>query len=61
MDDVNVAGNDIRTIERNVNVLIKACKDICLALKMEVGRHRLMMANEHIKVGSNSYPKVKTF
>jgi hypothetical protein len=27
---------------------------------MIVGRHRGMMANEHIKIGSNSYGKVKT-
>ena len=28
---------------------------------MEIGRHRGMIANAHIKVGSNSYEKVKTF
>ena len=28
---------------------------------MELGRHRGMMANEHIMVNSNSYEKVKTF
>jgi hypothetical protein len=28
---------------------------------MEVGRHRGMIANEHITVGSNSYEKVNTF
>ena len=28
---------------------------------MEVERHRVMMANEHIKIGSNSYERVKTF
>ena len=28
---------------------------------MEVGRHRGMIANEHIKIGNNSYEKVKTF
>ena len=28
---------------------------------MEVGRHRRMIANEHIRIGSNSYDKVKTF
>ena len=28
---------------------------------MEVGRHRGMMENEHIKIGSNSYEKVETF
>ena len=26
---------------------------------MEVGRHRGMMANEYITIGSNSYEKVK--
>jgi hypothetical protein len=28
---------------------------------MEVGCHQAMMANEHIKIGSNLYEKVKTF
>ena len=28
---------------------------------MEIGRHRGVIANEHIKIGSNSYEKVKTF
>ena len=28
---------------------------------MEIGRHRGMPANEHIKIGSNSYEKEKTF
>jgi hypothetical protein len=28
---------------------------------MEIGRHRGMVANEHVKMGSNSYEKVKTF
>ena len=27
---------------------------------MEIGRHRGMIANEHIRIGSNSYEKVKT-
>jgi len=28
VDDVNLIGNDIRTIERNADVLLNACKDI---------------------------------
>ena len=41
------------------------CKDIGLAgnigkIKyMEIGRHRGVIANEHITIGSNSYEKVK--
>ena len=27
-DDVNLIGDDIRTIERNADVLLNACKDI---------------------------------
>ena len=66
-DYVNVVGFDIITIERNANVLLNACNDIGLAVNtektkyMETGRHRGMIANEHIKIGSNSYEKVKTF
>ena len=28
---------------------------------MEIGRHRGTIANEHIKIGNNSYERVKTF
>ena len=28
---------------------------------MEIGRHRGMIANAHINMGSNSYERVKTF
>ena len=33
-DDVNLIGNDIRTIERNADVLLNACKDIGLAVNI---------------------------
>ena len=48
-------------------MLLNACKDIGLAVNigktkyMEIGRHRGIIANAHIKIGSNSYEKVKTF
>ena len=32
-----------------------------LSFFLEIGRHRSMIANEHIQIGSNSYEKVKTF
>ena len=41
------------------------CKDIGLAVNtrktkcIEIGRHRDMIANEHIRIGGNSYEKVK--
>ena len=59
-DDVNLIGNNIRTIERN------AYKDIGLAVStgktkyMEIGHHLGIIANEHINIGSKSYGKVKT-
>ena len=31
-DDVNLIGDDIRTIKRNAGVLLNACKDIGLAV-----------------------------
>ena len=31
-DDVNLIGDDIRTIERNEDVLLNACKDVGLAV-----------------------------
>ena len=64
--DVNLIGDDIR-IERNADVLLNAYMDIGLAVNtgktkyMEIGRHRGMIANEHIRICSNSYEKVKTF
>ena len=63
--DVNLIGDDIRTIERNADVLLNACKDIVLAVNtgktkfMEIGRHRGMIANAHLKIGSNSYENWK--
>ena len=64
--DVNLKGHDIRTIERNADELLNACKDISLAVNtgktkyMRLGRHQGLIANEHM-IGSNSYKKVKTF
>ena len=48
-------------------MLLNACRDIGLAVYtekakyMEIGRHQGMIANEHIRIGSNSYEKVKPF
>ena len=33
-DDVNLIGDDIRTIERNADVLLNACKNIGLAVNI---------------------------
>ena len=67
-DDVYLIGDDMRTTERNADVLLNACKDIGLAVNigkktkyMEIGRHGGVIANEHIKIGNNSYEKMKTF
>ena len=66
-DDLNLVDDDIRTVEGNAVVLLSVHKDIGLAVNtrktkcMEVGRHRSMMANMHITIGSNPYGKVKTF
>ena len=65
--DVNLIGDNIRTIERNSDVLLNACKDIGSAVNsgktknLEVGGSPAMIANGHIAVGSNSYEKLKTF
>ena len=46
-------------------MFINACKDVDLAVNtgktkyMEIGRHRDMIANENIRIGGNSYKKVK--
>ena len=48
-------------------MLLNAFKDVGLAVNtgkikyMEIGSHRGVIANEHIKIGNNSYEKVKTF
>ena len=48
-------------------MLLNTCKDIGLAVNIgetkyvEIGRHRGVIANAHIKIGSNSYEKAKTF
>ena len=67
VDDVNLIGDDITTIETNVEVLLNAHKDIGLAANagkakyMEIGLHQSMIANEHIRKGSNSYENMKSF
>ena len=64
---MNLIGGDIRTIERNADVLLNACKDIGLAINtgktkyMETGYYRGLIANKHIRIGSNSYEKIKPF
>jgi hypothetical protein len=61
IDDINWIGEDIRTIEINKDVLLNDCKDIGLGVNtgnteyMESGHHRDMIANTHIRIGSNSY------
>ena len=48
-------------------MLLNACNDIGLAVNtgktkyMEIARHRNMIANDHIRIRSNSYEKVKMF
>ena len=66
-DDVKWIGNECKRIERNTDVLLNTCNDIGLAANsektkhMEIGRHQGIIANAHVKIGSNSYEKVKTF
>jgi Reverse transcriptase (RNA-dependent DNA polymerase). len=61
--DVNLIFNHIKTIARNADMLLNACKDVDLALNtgktkyMEVRHHQGIMANEHIKIGSSLYEK----
>ena len=63
MEDVNLIGDDIGTIERNAEVLLNACKDIGLAVNtgktkyMKMGCHQGIIAKEHIRIGSNSFEK----
>ena len=64
---VNLIGDDIRIIERNTDVLLNVCKDIGLAVNtgktkcIEIGCHRGVIANAHIRIHKNFYEKVKTF
>ena len=63
-DDVNLIDIINLIYENNRN---NACKDIGLAVNtgktkyMEIGRHRGMIANDHIKIVNNSYEQVKAF
>ena len=66
-DDVKLIDDDIRTIERNADVLLNAFNHIGWAVNigitkyMEIERRPCMRANAHIKIRSNSCGKVKTF
>jgi hypothetical protein len=47
-------------------VLLNACKNWFNIIhretkNLEIGRHQDMIANKHIRIGSNFYEKVKTF
>ena len=64
-DDVNLIGDDIRTIQRNTNMLLKSCKDIGSGLNTGKTKYRCRMSsrhdgNEHIAVGNHLYEKGKT-
>ena len=39
-DDVNLIGDDIRTIERNADVLLNVCKDIGLTVNTGKTKYR---------------------
>ena len=41
--------------------VVHGAVNIGKAKYMEIGRHRGVIANAHIKIGSNSYEKVETF
>ena len=57
--------DNIRTIKRNAEVLLNDCKDIGLVVNtgkikyMEIGHHRGLIANEHIRIDSHFNEKLK--
>ena len=57
-DEVNLL--NIGTIERKTDVLLSFCSDIGLAVNtgkykgVEIGCNQVMIANEHIKIGSSN-------
>ena len=58
-DDVNLIGDDIRTIEGNADVLLNVCKYIANigdAKYVKVGRLRSMIANEDV---TENYTPIK--
>ena len=63
--DFGLVDDNIKTIERNEDVL-NGCNGTSLEVNirktkyMELRCNRDMMANEHIRIGGNSYEKVKT-
>ena len=65
-DDVNLI-DDIRTIERNADMLLDASKYVGFAVNigktkyMEIWRLRGMIANVYTRIDSDSFEKVKTF
>ena len=44
---INLIGDDIRTIERNADVLLNACKDIGLEMPVNIGRTNYMAVERH--------------
>ena len=57
-DDVNLIGDDIRKIERNADVLLNACKDICLAVQRHHGRPGTRWADVFKKVAGIHWTRI---
>ena len=67
LDVINLIDDDIRTIERNGDILLILVRMLIgLAVNtgktkyVGIGSHPDMIANVHIGIGSKSYEKVKT-
>ena len=66
-DDVNLIGDDIKTIERNADVLLNACKDIGLAVNTgELSPRKLDLIEAWMQMSIWGYvvipmKKLKTF
>ena len=56
--DVNLEGDDIRTTERNADVLLNACKNISLAVNTRKIKYMRSKDNKQSSIGDNWFTVV---
>jgi hypothetical protein len=55
-DDVNLLGDNIDTIKKNMEILIDACKEV--GLEINVDKTKYMLLSRHQNVGQNRDIKI---
>ena len=66
VDDINMLGENLQTVRKNMEIFIKARKDIDLEVNYEktkymiTSRHRNVIQNQNIVIGNLSFENVES-